>query len=342
MRAALFHETGGPEVIRVETVARPEPGPGEVLIEVRAAALNHLDLWVRRGMPIETTMPHIGGSDVAGVVVELGTGAETAGARLGQRVVVDPSISCGECEWCARGEEPLCDRYRILGEHTDGGFAEFVVAPARNLYEIPDGYAWEKAAAAPLAFLTAWRALVTKGRLREGDLVLVTGASGGVATAGIQIARLFGARVFAVTSAPFVERVRALGAEKVYDRDAVDHGRELWRETGKRGVDIVLDSVGSAMWSSNVRSLARGGRLVVYGATTGHESQTDLRQVFWKQLEITGSTMANRTEFRDAMGHVFAGRLAPVVDVVWPLERAAEAHGRLEGGDVFGKVVLRP
>jgi NADPH:quinone reductase-like Zn-dependent oxidoreductase len=329
-------------VIRIEEVARPAPGPGEVLIEVKAAALNHLDLWVRRGMPVETTSPHIGGSDVAGVVVELGPGAAEAGARIGQRVVVDPSISCGDCEWCRRGEEPLCTTYRILGEHTDGGFAQYVVAPARNLYEIPDDYPWQRAAAAPLAFLTAWRALMTKGRLRAGDLVLVTGASGGVSTAGIQIAKLMGARVYAVTSTAHVERVRALGADVVYDRAQVDHSKELWKDTAKRGVDIVLDSVGSAMWSANVRSLARGGRLVVYGATTGHDSQTDLRVVFWKQIEIAGSTMSNRAEFRAAMEHVFAGRLDPIVDVDWPLERAAEAHARLEAGAAFGKIVLRP
>ncbi|HEX6588088.1 MAG TPA: zinc-binding dehydrogenase [Longimicrobiales bacterium] len=342
MKAALFHEFGGPEVLRVEEVERPRPGPGEVLIEVRAAALNHLDLWVRRGLPIETTMPHIGGSDVAGVVTELGAGVDGARVRVGQRVVVDPSISCGECEWCRKGEEPLCVQYRILGEHTQGGFAEYVVAPARNLYEIPDDYEFERAAAAPLAFLTAWRALVTKGRLQRDDLVLVTGASGGVSSAGIQIAKLLGARVYATTSTPHVERVRALGADVVYDRTQVDFSRELWRDTAKRGVDIVLDSVGSATWQANMRALARGGRIVVYGATTGHEAQLDLRQVFWKQIEVLGSTMASRDEFRQAMGHVFAGRLEPVVDSVLPLDDARAAHERLERGEAFGKIVLRP
>lgn len=340
MKAALFHEFGGPEVVRIEDVERPKPGPGEVLIEVRASALNHLDLWVRRGLPIETTMPHVGGSDVAGVVVELGVGAEAQGARVGQRVVVDPSISCGECEWCRKGEEPLCVTYRILGEHTQGGFAEFVVAPARNLYPIPEGYPFAQAAAAPLAFLTAWRALVSKGRVQRGDAVLVTGASGGVSTAGIQIAKLLGAKVFAVTSTPWVERVGALGADVVYDRLSVDYSRELWRDTAKRGVDIVLDSVGGASWSANVRGLARGGRIVVYGATTGYGAELDLRQVFWKQLEVIGSTMANRDEFRQAMGHVFAGRLKPVVDSVLPLDQARAAHERLEAGAAFGKIVL--
>lgn len=342
MRAAIFHEHGGPEVVRVEDVARPEPGEAEALIEVRAAALNHLDLWVRRGLPIETTMPHIGGSDVAGVVAGLGPGAEAAGHEVGQRVVVNPSISCGRCEWCRAGEQPLCATYRILGEHTQGGFSEFVVAPARNLYPIPDDYPFEKAAAAPLAFLTAWRALRTRARLKPGESVLVTGASGGVATAAIQIAKHAGARVYAVTSTEHVERVRALGADVAYDRLAVDYGRELWKDTGKRGVDVVLDSVGAATWTANVRSLARSGRLVVYGATTGPAVETDLRLVFWKQLEILGSTMSNDAEFREVMNLVFGGALEPVVDVVWPLERAADAHARLEEGAVLGKVVLVP
>jgi len=342
MRAAIFHEFGGPDVVRVEEVPRPEPGPGEVLIEVKASAMNHLDLWVRRGLPIQTTMPHIGGSDVAGVVSALGAGAREAGVPVGARVVVDPSIACGRCEWCRRGEEPLCAEYRILGEHTQGGFAEYVVAPARNLYVIPDDYPFERAAAAPLAYLTAWRALVTRGRLAAGESVLVTGASGGVATAAIQIAKLAGARVFALTSSAHVRRVSELGADVVYDRTRQDYGRELWQATGKRGVDVVIDSVGSATWTASVRALAKGGRLVVYGATTGAEATTDLRLVFWKQLEIIGSTMANRREFRDAMDQVFSGRLQPVVDVVWPLERAADAHARLEAGDAFGKVVLTP
>ena len=342
MRAAIFHENGGPEVVRIEEAERPAPREGEALIEVRAAALNHLDLWVRRGLPIETTMPHIGGSDVAGVVSVLGPGTERTGIAVGQRVVANPSLSCGRCDWCRAGEQPLCEEYRILGEHTQGGFAEYVVVPARNLYVIPDDYPFEKAAAAPLVFLTAWRALKTRARLERGESVLVTGASGGVATAAIRIAKHTGARVYAVTSSAHVERVLELGADVVFDRESVDYGRELWRETGRRGVDVVIDSVGEATWTSNVRSLAKGGRLVVYGATTGPSVETDLRLVFWKQLEILGSTMSNDTEFREVMDLVFAGDLDPVVETVLPLEQASEAHARLEAGEVFGKLVLVP
>lgn len=341
MRAALFSEFGGPEVVRiVDDAPVPEPGPGEVRLQVAAAALNHLDLWVRRGLPIETTMPHIGGSDVAGIVDGLGGGVSDV--RIEQRVVVDPSISCGECEWCMRGEEPLCVKYKILGEHTQGGLAEYVVVPARNLLTIPEGYPMETAAAAPLAFLTAWRAVVTRGRLQAGETVLVTGASGGVSTAAIQIAKRLGAHVFAVTSTAHVERVRALGADVVYDRASVDYSREIWKHTSKRGVDLIIDSVGTATWSQNIRVAAKLGRIVVYGGTTGPTLESDVRQLFWKQLSIIGTTMSNRTEFRDVMGRVFAGEFEPVVDAVLPLEETREGHERLEAGEVFGKIVVVP
>ena len=341
MRAALFHEHGGPDVLRiVDDAPMPEPGPGAVRIAVRAAAMNHLDLWVRRGLPIETTMPHIGGSDVAGVVDALGPGVDPAWA--GARVVVDPSLYCGECEWCRRGETPLCEHYRILGEHTQGGFAEYVTVPARNLYCIPDAYEFETAAAAPLVFLTAWRGLATRARLREGETVLVTGASGGVSTAAIQIAKHLGAYVYAVTTGAHVQQVKDLGADVVFDREAVDISKEIWRATGKRGVDVIIDSVGSATWKQNLRTLAKLGRLVVYGATTGPMAESDLRLVFWKQLEILGTTMSTPDEFRTAMDLVFSGALKPVVDSVLPLEEIRTAHERLESGDHFGKIVLVP
>lgn len=340
MRAAVFHEFGGPEVVRVEEVARPEPGPGEVLLEVKAAAMNHLDLWVRRGLPIETTMPHIGGSDVAGVVAELGAGV--SGVAVGDRVVVNPTLFDGRCEWCLRGEQSLCVQFKILGEHTQGGFAEYVVVPARNLYPIPDGFPFARAAAAPLVFQTAWRGLITRGGVRAGEDVLVTGASGGVGTAAIQIAKRAGARVFAVTTGENVERVLALGADVVYDRTAVDYSKEVWRETGKRGVDVVFDSVGQATWTQNVRALARGGRLVVYGATTGPQVELDARLLFWKQIRIIGTTMAGVADFETVMRLVFRGELSPVIDVELPLAEARAAHERLEAGAQFGKIVVIP
>ncbi|MFS8636579.1 MAG: zinc-binding dehydrogenase [Gemmatimonadota bacterium] len=340
MKAAIFHEYGGPEVVRVEEVERPAPGPGEVLVQVKAAAMNHLDLWVRRGLPIETTMPHIGGSDIAGVVAELGPGVD--GVEVGTHVVVNPSLWCGRCEWCHAGQESMCVRYRIIGEHTQGGFAEYVAVPAANLYPIPDDYPFEKAAAVPLVFQTAWRGLITQGRLRAGMDVLITGASGGAATAAIQIAKHAGARVFAVTTAENVERVKALGADVVFDRKAVDFSAEVWKATGKRGVDVIFDSVGEATFGQNLRALARGGRLVVYGATTGPNGAIDLRNLFWKQFEVVGTTMASRSEFETVMKLVFRGAYEPVIDVVLPLDRAREAHERLERGEQFGKIVLVP
>lgn len=384
MRAAIFHEHGGPDVVRIEDVAVPEPGPGEVLLQVAASAMNHLDLWVRRGLPIETTMPHIGGSDVVGTIVGDGRTADertpdgrtsdgrtpdertphertpderTSNERTrdertrdgrngrtahGRTVVVNPSLFCGECEWCVKGEEPLCVRYRILGEHTNGGFAEYVAVPAKNLLEVPEGFPVERAAAGVLAYLTAWRGLVTRARLQPGESVLVTGASGGVATAAVQIAKHVGARVYAVTTGEHVAAVRALGADVVYDRTRVDFAKQLWQDTNKRGVDVVLDSVGSATWAGVFRSLARLGRLVVYGATTGPQAEIDLRVLFWKQCEVLGTTMSTQAEFEAVMSLIFDGTITPVIDSVLPLEQARAAHERLEAGEQFGKIVLVP
>ncbi|HEU0299172.1 MAG TPA: zinc-binding dehydrogenase [Longimicrobium sp.] len=341
MRAAIFHEHGGPEVVRIEQVARPRPGPGQVLVQVRAAAMNHLDLWVRRGMPIETTMPHIGGSDVAGVVAESGEGVDQA--RVGERVVINPSLWCGRCRECARGEHSMCERFRILGEHTDGGFAELVAAEADHVYRIPDEMSFEDAAAIPISYMTAWRALVTRAALRPGEDVLVIGASGGTALAAVQIARLMGARVFAVTKgAEKAERLRGLGADVVYDRAEEDWSKAVYRDTGKRGVDVVVENVGAATWAGSVRALARGGRLVTYGATAGPKVELDVRAVFWKQIQVIGTTMASRGEFEDLLRVVFSGRLRPVIDTVMPLDHAREAHERLEAGGQFGKIVLVP
>ena len=342
MKAAYFEAHGGPERILVGELPDPVPGEGEVLIEVKAAALNHLDLWTRRGLPgLELEMPHVGGSDMAGVVASVGP--EVEGWRPGQPVAVNPGLWCGECEWCAAGEEPLCRSYRIIGEHVPGGFAELAVVPARNLFALPDGFPFEIAAAAPLVYQTAWRALMTRAGLKAGETVLVTGASGGVSTAAIQIAVRAGARVLAVTSGPEnVERVRALRAHVVIDRLDGDFSKRVWTETGKRGVDVVIDGVGEAVWPACFKSLAPAGRMVVYGATTGPDGCIDIRRLFWKQATIMGSTMAGRADFERVMELVVRGELAPVVDDVWPLDRARDAYERLERGDVFGKLVLVP
>lgn len=341
MRAAIFHENGGPEVLRIEEVARPVPGPGEALVRVRAAAMNHLDLWVRRGLPIETTMPHVGGSDLAGEIAEVGPGVDPA--RIGERVVANPSLWCGQCRECHLGEESLCPRFRILGEHTDGGFAEYVAVQADHLYPLPGGFSYENAAALPISYMTAWRALVGRARLRAGEDVLVLGASGGTAIAAVQIALLAGARVHAVTrGAENVERVKALGAHVVYDRAEEDFSKAVHRDTGGRGVDVVVENVGEATWKGSLRALAPGGRLVTFGATTGPKAETDLRVLFWRQLQLIGTTMASRAEFEAMLRVVFRGDITPVIDTVLPLDRVREAHERLEAGGQFGKIVLLP
>lgn len=341
MRAAIFEDFGGPDVVKIQKVPIPEPGPGEVRIKVEAAAMNHLDLWVRRGLPIETPMPHIGGSDIAGVVDAVGPGADEV--PIGTRVVVDPSLDYSWYDGQDRGESFEEPPFRIIGEHTQGGFAEYTVVPAANLLEIPDGFSSTDAAAAGMVFVTAWRALVKRGRLRAGESVLITGASGGVGTAAVQVARRAGARVFAVTGGvESVTRTQALGADIVYDRFEVDFSREVWRDTYKRGVNVVFDTVGEEIWPECLRALSRGGRLVTSGATTGSRGVTELRLVFWKQLEIMGSTMGTPTEFREVMRLVFDGVFEPVVQEVMPLSDAARAHEILEEGQIIGKLVLVP
>jgi len=341
MKAAVFSEFGGPEVVRLDDVETPKPGAGEVRIAVRAAAMNHLDLWVRRGLPFPIPMPHIGGSDIAGVVDAVGPGC--GGIQTGTRVMVDPSLGYDWYDGVSSGPDLPPREFRIIGEHTQGGFAEFCVVPAANLLEIPETVSFETAAAASLAGVTAWRALMVRGELQAGERVLITGASGGVSTAAIQMARLAGAEVFAVTSGTGnMDRIRDLGAHLVYDRERVDWGKEIFKDTGKEGVDLVLDSVGEAIWSSCLRALRVGGRLVTFGATTGAAGDTEIRLVFWKQLSILGSTMGSPRDYRNAMKLVFQGKVKPVIHAVLPLAEARRAHEMLEAGEVFGKVVLTP
>jgi NADPH:quinone reductase-like Zn-dependent oxidoreductase len=342
MKALVFYEHGGPEKLVYGEVPEPVIGPHEALIEVKAVALNHLDLWVREGIPgLRLALPHIGGSDIAGVVAAVGE--EVDGAWLGRRVVVNPSLGCGRCEHCLAGQQCLCVRFGVLGEHTPGGLAEYAVAPATNLHPIPDGYPFAEAAAAPLAFQTAWRALITQARLRPGERALILGAGGGVATAAIQIAKLAGAYVYAVTSTADKERrARELGADETINYRQTDFSKEAWQRTGKRGVDVVVENVGPATWQASVRALRKGGRLVTFGATTGRFAETDLNLLYWKQVSLLGSTMATYAEFAEVIGLVLAGRLRPVVDRVMPLSAGAEAQRILAAGEQFGKIVLEP
>jgi NADPH:quinone reductase-like Zn-dependent oxidoreductase len=341
MKAALFRSHGPIENLVIADVPTPAPTSGEALVRVRAAALNHLDLHVRAGIPgLKLELPHIGGSDVAGEIAALGAGVE--GWREGQHVVINPGLWCGRCEFCHKGEESLCVRFRIIGEHVAGGFAEYIVVPARNLVALPDDYPFDTAAAAPLVFMTAWRALVGQGQLRPGESVLVLGAGGGVGSAAIQVAKLAGAKVYAASRTEEKRRqARELGADETLDSNG-DFDRELWSRTGKRGVDLVLENVGAATWVRSLRCVVKGGRVVTYGATTGPDVQIDLRPLFWKQYAIVGSTMANRAETETVLRLVFERRLQPIVDSVMPLAEIQAAHRLLASGDQFGKIVLVP
>jgi len=342
MKAAIFRSHGGPEVLEYVTdFGEPVLGPGDVKVRVRASALNHLDLFVRQGIPtLKLPLPHILGSDVAGEVAAVGD--DVGDLEAGERVAVNPSLSCGECEYCVRGDDPLCVDFKILGEHVNGGYAEYVVVPARNVARLPTDFPFETAAAAPLVYQTAWRMLVSRAQVKPGEDVLILGAGSGVSTAAIQIAKLAGCTVFTTSSSDEkLRRAKEIGADILVNYKEVPWSKAVWELTGKRGVDVVVDHVGAATFKDSIRSLRKGGRLVTPGATTGGLTELDLRYVFWRQLTIMGSTMGSQKEFEDVMKLVFMGRLRPVVDKVFPLEEARKAHEYLERGEQFGKVVIR-
>jgi NADPH:quinone reductase-like Zn-dependent oxidoreductase len=342
MKALLFRQFGGPEVLRYEEAPDPAIGPGEVLVRVRACALNHLDLWVRNGLPaLRTPLPFWTGSDIAGDVVEVG--AEVQGLKAGDRVAMNPNLTCGRCEYCGSGEDSLCDSFGIIGEHAPGGLAEYVKADARNVLQLPDAVSYEGAAAFILVNMTAWRMLVTQAGLRAGEDLLILGVGGGVSSAAVQIGKLCGARVWVTSSTDEkLERAKALGADECINYATEDWARVVFEKTGKRGVDVVLENVGAATWKSSLRVLAKGGRLVTCGATSGPIGETDIRLVFWRQLKLIGSTMANRREFNQVMAQLFRGTLKPVVDRIFPLRDGAEAQRILAEGKQFGKLVLVP
>jgi NADPH:quinone reductase-like Zn-dependent oxidoreductase len=338
MKAVRFHEHGGPEVLRYEDAGEPELGAGGALLRVRACALNHLDLWNRRGIErVRFAMPHTLGADVAGEIVS------TADNSLapGRRVMLQPGLSCGRCQACLDGRDNDCPRYDVLGSQSNGGYAELVRVPLQNLVAIPDAIGFVEAAAFPLTFLTAWHMLVTRAKVRPGDDVLVLGAGSGVGQAAIQIAWLHGARVFATAgSDEKMAKARAIGAYDVVNHHAQDIAEETRRLTDKRGVDIVIEHVGVATWERSLKCLAKGGRLVTCGATTGYDAKIDLRFLFTRQYTVMGSYMGTKAELLRAAQFFFAGQLTPVVDTVFPLSEAADAHRRLEKGEQFGKVVL--
>jgi NADPH:quinone reductase-like Zn-dependent oxidoreductase len=339
MKCVRFHEHGGPDVLRYEDARDPDLAPGEVLVRVRACAMNHLDLWARRGLPrVTTPMPHISGSDVAGEVVA----AVAPDVGLGRRVMLQPGVSCGRCAACLSGNDNECARYEVLGYlNHPGGYAEFVKVPVQNLIPIPDEIDFVHAAAFPLTFLTAWHMLMTRAQLKRGEDVLILAAGSGVGQAAIQIAFLHGARVFATAGTDDkLERARALGACEVIHHHRQDIAEEIRRLTNRRGVDVVIEHVGEATWAKSVRSLARGGRLVTCGATTGANGALDLQALFGKQLTIHGSYMGTKGELMRAARFFFAGQLKPVIDRTFPLADAAAAHAHMDASGQFGKIVL--
>ncbi len=339
MKAIRFHQHGGPEVLRYEDAPDPEPRPGEALVRVRACALNHLDLWERRGLEhVTIPLPHISGSDVAGEVV-----ASTApDMPAGQRVMLQPGLSCGRCAACLSGRDNECPQYEVLGYgRHPGGYAELVKVPVQNLVPIPDEIGFAEAASFPLTFVTAWHMLVTRARVRRGDDVLVLAAGSGVGQAAVQIAVLHGARVFATAGSDAkIEKARSLGACEVIHHHRQDIAGEIKRLTNRRGVDVVIEHVGDATWTKSIRSLARGGRLVTCGATTGYQGSIDLRALFSKQLSIYGSYMGTKGELLRAARFFFSGHLKPIIDGSYPLAAAAAAQRRLEDSGQFGKIVL--
>jgi NADPH:quinone reductase-like Zn-dependent oxidoreductase len=340
MKAILVREHGGPEKLERTEVPDPALRPGEAIVRVRAVALNHLDIWVRRGVPgHKFPLPLIPGAEVAGVIDQI---APNDRWKAGDEVLVAPGYSCGVCIPCLSGNDPLCQNdHGIFGESRDGGAAELIAVPIRNLMPKPATLSFAEAAAVPLDMLTAWHMLVARAQLRPGETVLVHAGGSGVGSAGIQIARLWGATVFATAgSAQKAARAKELGAHETISYREVDFLSEVRRLTGKRGVDVVFEHVGADTFDRSVRSLARGGRLVTCGATTGAEVSINLRLVFFKLLSILGSTMGSLAELHEIMKHVEAGRLRPVVDRVLPLEQIAEGERVLEEREAFGKVIL--
>jgi NADPH:quinone reductase-like Zn-dependent oxidoreductase len=340
VKAIRFQQHGGPEVLKYADAPDPVVRPNEVLVRVRACALNHLDLFVRQGIPgVPIPLPHIPGSDVAGEIAQIG--GEVSTVRVGQKVVLAPGITCGKCAACLAGLDNRCRQFTNLGYMIDGGCAELVSAPEVNCLPFPENLSFEQAAAVPLVFQTAWHMLVGRAELQPGEDVLILGAGSGVGSAAIQIAKFFGARV--ITTAGTDEKLakaRELGADHVINHKSQKIREEVRRITGKRGADVVFEHVGTATWDDSLASLAPSGRLVTCGATTGYDAKVDLRFLFSRQLSLLGSYMGTKSELRTVMKLVAEGRLKPIVDRVFPLAEAAAAHAYLESGAQFGKVVL--
>lgn len=342
MNAMVIREHGGPEVLHAESIPMPEPGPGQVRVAVRAVALNHLDVWVRRGGPaFHVDFPHRLGAEIAGEIDAVGPGVSDL--EIGARAVVSPGLSCGVCAACLSGRDNFCRHYQILGESTQGGYGDRIVVPRANIAPYPGDLPFEEAAASLLTFVTAWQMLVGRAQIVPGEWVLIHGAASGVGVAAIQIAKLFGARVIATAStADKLALATSLGAEHAINYAEADFLAETKRITGKVGVDCVFEHVGGETFEKSIKAVRWGGRIVTCGATSGFCPAIDLRHVFFRQISILGSTMGSKGDMLTVLDHVAKKRLRPVVDSVLPLSEAARAHQRIEARDVRGKIVLRP
>ena len=342
MRATIFKQHGGPEVLEYTDVSDPTIRANEVLVEVKACALNHLDVFVRNGLPgIDIPLPHILGCDVAGVAREVGELVNWV--KAGDEVMVQPGVSCGHCEACLSGQDNLCREYDMIGYRRNGGYAELVAVPGANLIPKPAELSWEEAAALPLVTVTAWHMLVTRANVQPGEDVLVHAAGSGVGSIAIQIAKLRGARVITTASSDEkLAKARGLGADETINYTRDDWPKEVRRLTGRRGVDVVVEHTGAATWPGSISSLKNNGRLVTCGATSGFDARTDLRQVFFRHLTLLGSFMGSKAEVLEAMKFVAQRKIRAVVDRVFPLSEAREAHELMENRGQFGKIVLSP
>lgn len=340
MKAVLFYEQGGLDVLRYTEFPTPEPADDQVLVKLETAALNRMDLWTRSGSSgIKVELPHITGADGAGTIAALGRCV--SGWEIGDRVVINSNLGCGKCPACVAGQDNRCRNWHLLGETVRGTYAEYVAVPATNVLKIPDGFEPRKAAAAALVFHTAWHSLVVRGGLRPAESVLVVGASGGVNTASIQIAKLSGATVYVVGSgSEKLKLAESLGADYLIDRSKDENwSKAVYTLTDKRGVDVVVDNVGTT-FPSSFRAAARGGRILTVGNSGGAKFEIDNRQIFGKHLSLLGSSMGTRADFATVMALVFAGKLKPVLDQDFPLADAARAQERLEKGEQLGKITL--
>ena len=342
MKALYFENHGEIDVLQYGDVPDPTPGPGEAIVRVKACALNFLDIWVRRGWPgLKLEMPHWCGADVAGDIVEIGE--NVSGWSTGQRVVVDPGVTTMEDEFTRKGEDSVSPGYRIIGEHVRGGNAEYLCIGAEYLKEMPDDLDYPEAAAPLLVSLTAWRMLIHRAKLIAGETVLVVGAGGGVNSMAIQMAKLAGAFVYVVAGdAEKADKAKELGADVTFDRSQVDWGKEIFKQTGRRGVDVVVDNVGKATLQKSMMAVARGGRIVIVGNTTGPQTEIDIRFIFGKQISLIGSTMGNHQDFHDVTELLWSNKLKPVIDRTIPLKDGIEAYKVMEKGEQFGKIVLTP